>query len=234
MPWKKIKYLNIMNFAWIIMIVVMVLSLIVQQTLTSRFKKYSKVGISLSGAEVSARMMADNGINDVSIGSVNGQLTDHYDPSKKAINLSDSVYAQRNIAAAAVAAHETGHCLQHAQGYAPLKFRSAMVPVVSFANNTVQWVLLAGVLFINVFPGLLWIGIALFALTTIFSFVTLPVEIDASRRAIAWLESSGIATYETLPMAKDALKWAAYTYVIAALGSLATLLYYLGIAGNRR
>ncbi len=155
------------------MIVVMVLSLIVQQTLTSRFKKYSKVGINLSGAEVSARMMADNGINDVRIGSVNGQLTDHYDPSKKAINLSDSVYAQRNIAAA-VAAHETGHCLQHAQGYAPLKFRSAMVPVVSFANNTVQWVLLAGVLFINVFPGLLWIGIALFALTTIFSFVTLP------------------------------------------------------------
>ena len=215
MPWKKIKYLNIMNFAWIIMIVVMVLSLIVQQTLTSRFKKYSKVGISLSGAEVSARMMADNGINDVRIGSVNGQLTDHYDPSKKAINLSDSVYAQRNIAAAAVAAHETGHCLQHAQGYAPLKFRSAMVPVVSFANNTVQWVLLAGVLFINVFPGLLWIGIA-------------------SRRAIAWLESSGIATYETLPMAKDALKWAAYTYVIAALGSLATLLYYIGIASNRR
>ena len=222
MPWKKIKYLNIMNFAWIIMIVVMVLSLIVQQTLTSRFKKYSKVGISLSGAEVSARMMADNGINDVRIGSVNGQLTDHYDPSKKAINLSDSVYAQRNIAAAAVAAHETGHCLQHAQGYAPLKFRSAMVPVVSFANNTVQWVRLAGVL------------IALFALTTIFSFVTLPVEIDASRRAIAWLESSGIATYETLPMAKDALKWAAYTYVIAALGSLATLLYYIGIASNRR
>ena len=145
------------------MIVVMVLSLLVQQTLTSRFKKYSKVGIGLSGAEVSARMMADNGINDVRIGSVNGQLTDHYNPTDKTINLSDSVYAQRNIAAAAVAAHETGHCLQHAQGYAPLKFRSAMVPVVSFANNTVQWVLLAGVIFINVFPGLLWIGIALFA-----------------------------------------------------------------------
>ncbi len=223
-----------MNFAWIIMIVVMVLSLLVQTMLTSRFKKYSKVAIDLSGAEVSAKMMADNDITDVQIGSVNGQLTDHYDPTKKTINLSDSVYDQRNIAAAAVAAHETGHCIQHAKGYGPLKLRSAMVPVVSFANNTVQWVLLAGVIFINVFPALLWVGIALFALTTVFSLVTLPVEIDASRRAIAWLESSGITTYETLPMAKDALKWAAYTYVIAALGSLATLLYYIGIGTSRR
>ncbi|MBQ6015512.1 MAG: zinc metallopeptidase [Bacteroidales bacterium] len=223
-----------MNFAWIIMIVVMVLSLLVQTMLTSRFKKYSKVAIDLSGAEVSAKMMAENGITDVQIGSVNGQLTDHYDPTKKTINLSDSVYDQRNISAAAVAAHETGHCIQHAKGYGPLKFRSAMVPVVSFANNTVQWVLLAGVIFINVFPALLWVGIALFALTTVFSLVTLPVEIDASRRAIAWLESSGITTYETLPMAKDALKWAAYTYVIAALGSLATLLYYIGIGTSRR
>ncbi len=223
-----------MNFAWIIMIVVMVLSLLVQTMLTSRFKKYSKVAIDLSGAEVSAKMMAENGITDVQIGSVNGQLTDHYDPTKKTINLSDSVYDQRNIAAAAVAAHETGHCIQHAKGYGPLKFRSAMVPVVSFANNTVQWVLLAGVIFINVFPALLWVGIALFALTTVFSLVTLPVEIDASRRAIAWLESSSITTYETLPMAKDALKWAAYTYVIAALGSLATLLYYIGIGTSRR
>jgi Zn-dependent membrane protease YugP len=216
------------------MIVVMVLSLLVQTMLTSRFKKYSKVAIDMSGAEVSAKMMAENGITDVQIGSVNGQLTDHYDPTKKTINLSDSVYAQRNIAAAAVAAHETGHCIQHAKGYGPLKLRSAMVPVVSFANNTVQWVLLAGVIFINVFPALLWVGIALFAMTTVFSLVTLPVEIDASHRAIAWLESSGITTYETLPMAKDALKWAAYTYVIAALGSLATLLYYIGIGTSRR
>ena len=223
-----------MNIGIIIMIVVMVLSLVVQNTLTHRFTKYSKVGIGLSGAEVSARMMADNGISDVRIGSVAGSLTDHYNPTNKTINLSDSVYAQRNIAAAAVAAHETGHCLQHAKGYAPLKLRSALVPVVTFANNTVQWVLLAGVIFINIFPGLLWAGIALFALTTLFSFVTLPVEIDASRRAIAWLETSGLTTYETLPLAKDALKWAAYTYVIAALGSLATLLYYIGIANNRR
>ena len=223
-----------MNLAWILIIVVMVLSMLVQTMLNSRFKKYSRVLISVSGAEVSAKMMADNGITDVKIGSVNGQLTDHYNPANKTINLSDSVFAQHNIAAAAVAAHETGHCLQHAQGYGPLKLRSAMVPVVSFANNTVQWVLLAGVLFINVFPSLIWIGIGLFALTTIFSFVTLPVEIDASRRAIAWLESSGLTTYETLPMAKDALKWAAYTYVVAALGSLATLFYYIGVASNRR
>lgn len=222
------------SFAWIMIIVVMVLSLLVQTTLNSRFKKYSRIPISASGAEVSAKMMEDNGISDVRIGSVNGQLTDHYNPADKTINLSDSVYAQRNIAAAAVAAHETGHCLQHAQGYGPLKLRSAMVPVVSFANNTVQWVLLAGVLFINIFPNLIWIGIGLFALTTIFSFVTLPVEIDASRRAIAWLENSGLTTYETLPLAKDALKWAAYTYVIAALGSLATLFYYIGVASNRR
>ena len=222
-----------MNITWILIIVVMLLSLLVQTMLTRRFKKYSKVAIELSGAEVSAKMMADNGITDVQIGSVNGQLTDHYDPTKKTINLSDSVYAQRTIAAAAVAAHETGHCIQHAKGYVPLKLRSAMVPAVSFANNTVQWVLLAGIIFINVFPALLWVGIGLFALTTVFSLVTLPVEIDASRRAIAWLESSGITTYETLPMAKDALKWAAYTYVIAALGSLATLLYYIGVASRR-
>lgn len=220
--------------AWILMIAVMAASFLIQNTLTRRFNKYSKVGIGLSGAEISARMMHDNGISDVQIGSVNGQLTDHYNPANKTINLSDSVYAQRNIAAAAVAAHETGHCIQHAKGYAPLKLRSAMVPVVSFANNTVQWVLLAGVIFINMFPGLIWIGIAMFAITTVFSLVTLPVEIDASRRAIAWLENSGLATYETLPMAKDALKWAAYTYVIAALGSIATLFYYIGIAGNRR
>lgn len=222
-----------MNITWILIIVVMLLSLLVQTMLTRRFKKYSKVAIDLSGAEVSAKMMAENGITDVQIGSVNGQLTDHYDPTKKTINLSDSVYAQRNIAAAAVAAHETGHCIQHAKGYGPLRLRSAMVPAVSFANNTVQWVLLAGIIFINIFPALLWVGIGLFALTTFFSLVTLPVEIDASRRAIAWLESSGITTYETLPMAKDALKWAAYTYVIAALGSLATLLYYISVASRR-
>ena len=151
----------------------------------------------------------------------------------KTVNLSEGVYGSASIAACAVAAHETGHAIQHAQGYAPLKLRSALVPVVTFANNTVQWVLLGGVLLINVFPTLLWIGIALFAMTTFFSVVTLPVEINASQRAVAWLERSGIVDVETRPMAVDALKWAAYTYIIAALGSLATLFYYISL-GNRR
>ncbi len=213
---------------------VMLLSFIIQKVLTSRFEKYSKIGILLSGAEIAERMMKDNDIDDVKITAVNGQLTDHYNPQDRSINLSQSVFDQRNIAAAAIAAHETGHCIQHAQGYGPLKLRTALVPVVSFANKTVSWVLLLGVLLIETMPMLLDIGIALFAITTFFSIVTLPVEINASRRAIAWLEQSGIATYETLPMAKDALKWAAYTYVIAALGSLATLFYYISLANNRR
>jgi hypothetical protein len=233
MQWTN-KQLTDMSLAWLLMIVVMVLSLLVQTMLSRRFNKYSKVPIEFSGAEISQKMMRDNGIGDVRIGSVSGQLTDHYNPSNKTINLSESVFAQRNIAAAAVAAHETGHCIQHAKGYAPLRLRTALVPVVTFANNTVQWVLLAGVVFINVFPSLIWIGIALFAMTTLFSLITLPVEIDASRRAIAWLEKSGVATYTTLPMARDALKWAAYTYVIGALGSLATLFYYIGMANSRR
>lgn len=213
---------------------VMLLSFIIQKVLTNRFEKYSKVGISLSGAEIAERMMQDNDIDDVKVMAINGQLTDHYNPQEHSINLSQSVFNQRNIAAAAIAAHETGHCIQHAQGYGPLKLRTALVPVVSFANRTVSWVLLLGVLLIETMPILLDIGIALFAITTFFSIVTLPVEINASRRAIAWLEQSGIATYETLPMAKDALKWAAYTYVIAALGSLATLFYYISLANNRR
>lgn len=213
---------------------VMLLSFIIQKVLTNRFEKYSKVGISLSGAEIAERMMQDNDIDDVKVMAINGQLTDHYNPQEHSINLSQSVFNQRNIAAAAIAAHETGHCIQHAQGYGPLKLRTALVPVVSFANRTVSWVLLLGVLLIETMPILLDIGIALFAITTFFSIVTLPVEINASRRAIAWLEQSGIATYETLPMAKDALKWAAYTYVIAALGSLAMLFYYISLANNRR
>lgn len=213
---------------------VMLLSFIIQKVLTNRFEKYSKVGISLSGAEIAERMMQDNDIDDVKVMAINGQLTDHYNPQEHSINLSQSVFNQRNIAAAAIAAHETGHCIQHAQGYGPLKLRTALVPVVSFANKTVSWVLLLGVLLIETMPILLDIGIALFAITTFFSIVTLPVEINASRRAIAWLEQSGIATYETLPMAKDALKWAAYTYVIAALGSLATLFYYISLSNNRR
>lgn len=214
------------------MIAIMVLSIIVQFMLQNRFKKYSEVGLpsGMSGAEVAQKMLRDHGIYDVQVVATRGMLTDHFNPQTKTVALSEGVYASRSVAAAAVAAHECGHAIQHAMGYAPLKMRSALVPAVNFASNIVQWVLLAGIIFINTFPNLLWIGIALFAITTVFSFVTLPVEINASTRAIAWLSNAGITNETTRPMAIDALKWAAYTYVIAALGSLATLLYYIGLA----
>lgn len=221
---------------WVIIISVMVLSYIIQMTLQSRFNKYSRIpsAHNLTGADVARLMLQQNGINDVSVQAVSGKLTDHYNPKDKTINLSEGVYGSASIAACAVAAHETGHAIQHAQGYAPLKMRSALVPVVTFANNTVQWVLLLGVLLLNVFPQLLWIGIALFAMTTLFSVITLPVEINASRRAVQWLDGAGVVDAETKPMAVDALRWAAYTYVIAAIGSLATLFYYISLANNRR
>lgn len=219
---------------WIVMGAVMLLSLLVQNRLNSRFAKYSEEPLNVSGAEVAQRMLSSNGIRDVQITCIEGKLTDHYNPETRTVNLSRDVYYGKSVAAAAVAAHECGHVLQHATGYAPLKMRSALVPVVTFSNNIVSWVLLAGVLLINVFPQLLWAGIILFALTTLFSFVTLPVEINASARAVRWLEDTGIVTYETKDMAVDALKWAAYTYVIAAIGSLATLLYYLSLASRRR
>ena len=215
------------------MIAVMVLSMIIQNMLQSRFKKYSEVPLGITGAEVASRMLAAHGIRDVQIVSIPGKLTDHYDPTTKTVNLSEDVYFGRSVSAAAVAAHECGHVVQHATRYPFLQMRSALVPVVSFSNSIVSWVLLAGVIFINTFPSLLWIGIGLFAMTTLFSFITLPVEINASSRAVKWLETSGIVTYETKPMAADALKWAAYTYVIAAIGSLATLLYYISMAQRR-
>ena len=217
---------------WVIMIVIMVLSFIIQQTLQSRFNKYSKVGLpnGMSGAEVAQKMLRDHGIYDVKVVPTNGMLTDHFNPQTKTVALSEGVYASRSVAAAAVAAHECGHAVQHAYGYAPLRMRSALVPVVNFSSNIVHWVLLAGVLLMNIVPGLIWIGILLFATTTLFSFITLPVEINASSRAISWLNQAGITDGQTRPMAIDALKWAAYTYVVAALGSLATLFYYIGIA----
>ncbi len=220
---------------WIIIIPVMLASFIIQRVLNSKFEKYSEVPSphGLTGADVARLMLAQNGIDDVKVQSVAGKLTDHYNPTDKTINLSEGVFASASIAACAIAAHETGHALQHAQGYAPLRLRSALVPVVTFANNTVQWVLLAGVLLINVFPSLLWIGIILFAMTTFFSFVTLPVEINASQRAVQWMEGAGVVDAGTRPMAVDALKWAAYTYVIAAIGSLATLFYYISLANRR-
>jgi Zn-dependent membrane protease YugP len=214
------------------MILVMVLSFIVQHMLQSRFNKYSQVGLpnGMSGVEVAQKILHDHGIYDVKVVPTRGMLTDHFNPQTKTVALSEAVYASRSVAAAAVAAHECGHAVQHAMGYAPLRMRSALVPMVSFASNIVQWVLLAGVLMINTFPGLLWFGIMLFATTTLFSFITLPVEINASSRAITWLSQTGITDSQTRPMAIDALKWAAYTYVVAALGSLATLLYYIGLA----
>ena len=217
---------------WMIMIIVMVLSFIVQQMLQSRFSKYSQVGLpnGMTGAEVAQKMLNDHGIYDVKVVPTRGMLTDHFNPKTKTVALSEGVYASRSVAAAAVAAHECGHAVQHATGYAPLRMRSALVPVVNFASNIVQWVLLAGVLTINIFPGLLIFGIILFASTTLFSFITLPVEINASSRAISWLSRTGITDCRTQPMAVDALKWAAYTYVVAALGSLATLLYYIGLS----
>lgn len=218
---------------WIILIAVMIASFIVQQVLNSRIKKYERIATNMTGAQVAVKMLRENGINDVSVTCVQGTLTDHFNPETKTVNLSRAVYEGANISAIAIAAHECGHAIQHAKGYAPLKLRSAMVPIVSFANNTVQWVLLIGVLLINLTPALLWAGIALFAVTTVFSIVTLPVELNASSRAVEWLEISGLTNWETSPLAKDALKWAAYTYVIAALGSLATLLYYIGMAERR-
>lgn len=204
-------------------------SFLAQQSLKSKFEKYSRIPTDngLTGRQVAEKMLRDNGIYDVTVTSTPGMLTDHYNPSNRTVNLSEGVFASNSIAAAAVAAHECGHAVQHATAYAPLRLRSSLVPVVSFASQWMSWVLLAGILLIQTMPQIMLVGIILFAMTTLFSFVTLPVEIDASRRAIAWLGQSGIATGSNNGYARDALKSAAYTYVVAALGSLATLIYYV-------
>lgn len=223
------------NIYWILFIGIALLSWIVSSLLERRFKQYSKVSLPLTGKQVAEKMLRDNGITDVKVTSVQGHLTDHYDPTNKTVNLSDSVYNQANVAAAAVAAHECGHAVQHAKAYAPLKMRSALVPVVSFSSKWVTWILLGGMLLVNTFPLLLEIGIGLFALTTLFSFVTLPVEVNASQRAVEWLRESGITNRENTELASKALHSAAYTYVVAALSSLATLIYYiLVLMGGRR
>lgn len=218
------------------MVVIFGASALVSWRLKSKFSEYSQISFrgNLSGAEIADRMLKDNGITDVKIICVEGQLTDHYNPADKTVNLSTDVYHGRSVASAAVAAHECGHAVQHARAYAWLGMRSALVPAVSFSSKYMQWILLAGVLTINVFPYLLLAGIVLFAMTTIFSFVTLPVEFDASKRALNWLETSGVTTSQEHDLAYDALKWAAMTYVVAALGSLATLLYYVSIFMRRR
>lgn len=217
---------------------IFILSLIVQNSLKSKFAKYSKVplGVPMAGRDVANAMLQQNGCGDVQVTSVSGQLTDHFNPANRTVNLSEPVYGTNSIAAAAVAAHECGHAVQHKVGYSMLQLRTKMVPVVSFASNTVNWLMIVGIMIIWITPIPLYIAIGLFACTVLFSFVTLPVEVDASRRAIAWLEGSGIVSGEQLTYAKDALHAAAYTYVVAAIGSLATLLYYIAMifGGNRR
>ncbi len=219
---------------WLLFIVVMLLSWGVSALLQHRFKEYSKVPLGLTGREVAEKMLRENGIDDVQVCVVNGHLTDYYDPRSKTVNLSEDVYNSSSVASAAVAAHECGHALQHAQAYAPLKMRSALVPVVEFSSRWMSWVLLAGILVLESFPQLLEIGIALYAITTLFAFVTLPVEINASSRAVSWLQESGLTNMETTPMATAALRSAAYTYVVAALASLGTLIYYILILVGRR
>lgn len=217
-------------------ILVMVVSWLVGQQLRSRFAKYSKTPLSngMSGKEIAERMLHDNGIFNVKVISVPGQLTDHYNPANRTVNLSEAVYGHRNAAAAAVAAHEVGHAVQHATAYQWLTMRSKLVPVVSVASSLVQWVLLGGILLINTFPQLLLIGIALFAAITLFSVITLPVEYDASNRALAWMKRTGIVNPGELAMSTDALKWAARTYLVAAIGSIGTLMYYVMMYMGRR
>ncbi|MBQ3555675.1 MAG: zinc metallopeptidase [Bacteroidales bacterium] len=221
---------------YVIFIAFALLSFVIQQVLKTKFNKYSQIALpsGLTGREVAEKMLRDAGIHDVQVVSVQGQLTDHYNPMTKTVNLSEPVYNSCSIAAAAVAAHECGHAVQHAIRYPFLTMRSKLVPVVSFASSWMQWVLLAGILLIETMPQIMLIGIILFATTTLFSFITLPVEINASSRALMRLSGAGLTNVSTYPKAKDALKWAAYTYVVAALSSLATLVYYILIFTSRR
>ena len=218
---------------------VFLISMFVQSRLRSKFEFYSKVHLrnGMSGKEVAEKMLRDNGINDVQVISVPGQLTDHYNPENKTVNLSEAVYMQRNAAAAAVAAHECGHAVQHAVGYSMLQFRSKMVPVVNISSRLLQFVLMGGILVMAMSGNktILAIGVVLFAITTLFAFITLPVEYDASNRALKWLKTTGTVTAEEYEGAEDSLKWAARTYVVAALGSLAQLIYFASLlSGNRR
>ncbi|WP_372474046.1 zinc metallopeptidase [Capnocytophaga sp. ARDL2] len=221
---------------FLLMGIMMLASWYVGHMLKKKFEKYSKTYLSngMSGAEVATKMLHDHGIYDVKVISTPGRLTDHYNPMDKTVNLSEAVYNERNAAAAAVAAHEVGHAVQHATAYKWLTMRSKLVPVVSIASNLVSWVLLAGIFMLQTFPQLLLIGIGLFAMTTLFSIITLPVEYDASNRALKWLQAKNIVNQQEYAGAKDALTWAARTYLVAALSSIATLLYYVMIYMGRR
>ena len=220
------------NPGFLLIIVIAIVGFIVQAKLQSVFKKYSRVMFpgGLTGREVAERMLHDNGIYDVKVVSTHGQLTDHYNPTTKTVNLSEGVYNSNSVAAAAVAAHECGHAVQHAREYAPLKMRSALVPVVQFSSMWSTWVIIAGILMINTFPALFWIGIAMIALSALFSLITLPVEYNASSRAMEWLESTRTLQGAQVAQAREALSWAARTYLVAALSAIATLIYYLGFA----
>ncbi|MDR1591877.1 MAG: zinc metallopeptidase [Prevotellaceae bacterium] len=221
---------------WILFIGIALASWGVQASLKSKFKRYSKIplGNGMTGADVARQMLEENGITDVEVISVSGSLTDHYNPTHKTVNLSENVYGTCSVAAAAVAAHECGHAVQHATAYAPLKMRSTLVPIVTFSSQWMTLVLLGGMLLINIFPQLMLIGIILFAITTLFSFITLPVEINASKRALVWLKTSNVTDVSNHTQAESALRSAAYTYVVAALGSLATLLYYIMVFLGRK
>jgi len=221
---------------WIIFIAFALVSWWISHQLKHKFEEYSQIPTAngMSGREVAEKMLRDFAVTGVKIESVEGKLSDHYNPTNKTVNLSEEVYYGKSVAAAAVAAHECGHALQHAQAYEWLGLRSSLVPVVSFASQWMQWLLLAGILLVNTFPAILLAGIILFSLTTLFSFITLPVEMNASKRALRWVMTSGVTDVQTQEKAEDALKWAGYTYVVAALGSLATLLYYIAIFMGRR
>ena len=224
-----------LNLEWILLIVIGVVGIVVQWRLQSVFKKYSKVLLpdGLTGREIAEKMLRQNGVAGVKVVSTPGRLTDHYNPKDNTINLSEAVYNQASIAAAAVAAHETGHAIQHAQNYAPVKLRSALVPVIQFTSMWSFWVIIAGMVLINTFPALFWIGIGMIACSALFALVTLPVEFNASARAMEWLRQSHTLEGQALVQARSALSWAASTYLVAALSAIATLLYYLSIGRSR-
>jgi Zn-dependent membrane protease YugP len=224
-----------MTGSFLLIIIIGLLGMLVQRRLKNKFKKYSQLHLQngMSGKEIAEKMLTDNGIFDVKVISTPGRLTDHYNPQNKTVNLSEAVYSERNAAAAAVAAHECGHAVQHAKSYAWLQLRSRLVPAVGISSKLASFILIAGIFTVEAFPQLLLLGILLFSATVLFTIVTLPVEYDASNRALAWLEEKQMVTNTEHDAAKDALKWAARTYVVAALSSIATLLYYVNIYNSR-
>lgn len=228
-------FIDSQTFNWILIIVIAVVGMIVQWRLQAVFSKYSQVMFpgGMTGREVAEKMLRDNGIHDVQVISTPGRLTDHFDPRNRTVNLSEAVYNSNSVAAAAVAAHECGHAVQHATDYAPLKMRSALVPVISFSSQWVSLVILLGIIMINTVPEILWVGIGMLGVASLFSLITLPVEFNASKRALAWLGDSGTMHGEQLAQAKTTLSWAACTYLVSALSALTYLIYYIGIARRR-